>query len=103
MSLFRNGSNSAESSAQVQHQREAAISDRESVQYTNGLPIDGDSANEQRNKLNERDFCNAVQAELKRVQQTVMFRNPDKEVVMRFDFLSGRESRVQTNCTITLC
>lgn len=48
----------------------------------------------------------AVQAEVEDVQQRVISTDPEKEVVLRFDFLSGRDSRVRQaifayNLTVT--
>ena len=93
-SIFRVNTNSAETFAEVQQQRET---DREPGQCMTevGGP---DHTTEQQSSLDKQTFNDAVSAEMKRVQQTVLTLDPERDVVMRFDFLSGHESRVKPNC-----
>ena len=85
------GESPLETSGQVHHQQETSTSDQypsDEVKLTE-QSSEGDLARHQ----NAQPADEGVQAELQRIQQKTFMLNPEKDVIVQLDFMSGVASR----------
>ena len=87
-----------ETSGQIEHQHEASTAEEVGSQQsttTAELPGKADHAlsSSLQTVLDQHDLEGHVKAEVQRIEQRIMVLNPEKDVVVRLDFIRGLASR----------